>query len=117
VWALAIIGARARKQRQILLELTDNGAGGVLTLRANILAIIALCSPTEGCAHNSCQWGKAIGFTTCYSKTHWAKNQTNALQFCAMRTPGARVSFSKVIDRLRFRNIEIENTFENSMAV
>ena len=33
-----------------------------------------------------------------------------------MCTPGARISFSKVIERPGFRNIEIENTFENSMA-
>jgi hypothetical protein len=52
VWPLAIIRVRARKQRRYLLGLTDNGAIRVVTLSASLLAIIALCSPSEDHAHN-----------------------------------------------------------------
>jgi hypothetical protein len=47
VQALAIIRARARKQRRVLLGLADNGANLVLTLPASVLAIIVSCSPTD----------------------------------------------------------------------
>jgi hypothetical protein len=53
---LAIIGARARKQRRLPLELTASGADAVLTLSANGLAIIAACLPTDGHAHIARQW-------------------------------------------------------------
>jgi hypothetical protein len=36
-------------------ELAANGAALVLTLSANVLAIIGSCSPTDDCAHNRCQ--------------------------------------------------------------
>jgi len=54
--ALAIIRVRARKRSRFLLELNDNETRVVLTLSATVLAIIASCSPTEGCAHIGCQW-------------------------------------------------------------
>jgi hypothetical protein len=52
VWPLAIIVAPARTQRRFLPGLADNGAGCVLTLSASVLAIIALCSPSEERALN-----------------------------------------------------------------
>jgi hypothetical protein len=48
---LAIIGDRARKQRPFLLELAANDGGRLLTFSANMLAIIAACSPMDGRAH------------------------------------------------------------------
>jgi hypothetical protein len=38
-------------QSGFLLGLADNGAQLMLRLSANVLAIIAPCSPTEACAH------------------------------------------------------------------
>ena len=64
MYALAIAAARAREQRCFLLGLADNGAGGVLTLAATVLAIIALCSPTDSRAYIGRQWAKRSG-------SHW----------------------------------------------
>src|SRR3546814_8710228 len=53
--ALAIVGASARKRSDFLLGLSDNGRSSLLTLIANVLAIIRRCSQSWSPAHIICQ--------------------------------------------------------------
>ena len=44
-------GLCSHKHRRFLLELADNGRRVVLTLSANVLAIVRFCSQSWICAH------------------------------------------------------------------
>ncbi len=52
---LAIVAAAARKRSVLLLRLSDNGRGQLLTLSASVLAIIVTCPQSKIPAHSVSQ--------------------------------------------------------------